>query len=238
MMSTVAVYVNVSIGNREEHACDQAAYDATVKLLSQKALVYGLPTQPQALSDEQENILRELDSSIKMRFTPPPPLIAGRLVFELDGSPGLVKTTANFVALCTGEKGACKNAPKKRLWYMDCPIHRIVKDFVAQGGDITRGDGSGGESIYGGKFNDEKGGLKTKIRRGSLAMANSGKNSNSSQFFVVLTDDSTKLAKMQGKYVVFGEMKEGWDVLDRLNDVGTADGSTTLPVWISGCGKC
>jgi cyclophilin family peptidyl-prolyl cis-trans isomerase len=66
-------------------------------------------------------------------------------VINLDQSPGLVKTRQNFISLCTGEKGFSKNAPTKRLHYMDCPIHRIVKGFVAQGGDVTRGDGSGGE---------------------------------------------------------------------------------------------
>ncbi|EIW53316.1 uncharacterized protein TRAVEDRAFT_133670 [Trametes versicolor FP-101664 SS1] len=173
-----------------------------------------------------------------MRFAPPAPLCAGRLVFELDGSQGLAKTTANFLALCTGEKGACKNAPNKKLHYLGCPVHRIVKGFVAQGGDITRGDGSGGESIYGGKFNDDKAGLKKKAQRGSLAMANSGKNTNSSQFFVVLTDDETKLAKLHGKFVVFGELAEGWDVLGRLDEVGGgADGKPAMPVWIGGCGR-
>ena len=68
-------------------------------------------------------------------------------------------------------------------------------------------------------------------------MANSGKNTNSSQFFVVLTDDESKLAKMNGKYVVFGELQEGWDVLDRLDEVGSADGKPSAPVWIGGCGK-
>ena len=76
---------------------------------------------------------------------PPPPLCVGRLVFKLDAAQGLAKTRTNFVALCTGEKGMCKNAPNKKLHYADCPIHRIVTGFVAQGGDITRGDGSGGE---------------------------------------------------------------------------------------------
>ncbi|RDX45820.1 hypothetical protein OH76DRAFT_1407598 [Lentinus brumalis] len=173
-----------------------------------------------------------------MRFTPPAPLHAGRLVFELDDTQALAKTTANFVALCTGEKGMCKNAPNKKLHYLDSPMHRIVKGFVAQGGDVTRGDGSGGESIYGGKFNDDKIGLKKKFARGTLAMANSGKNTNSSQFFVVLTDDETKLAKLNGKYVAFGELKEGWDVLERLDAVGGgADGKPTMPVWIGGCGR-
>ncbi|KZT00728.1 uncharacterized protein LAESUDRAFT_665557 [Laetiporus sulphureus 93-53] len=170
-----------------------------------------------------------------MRFTPPRPLLVGRLVFELDASPGLAKTTANFLALCTGEKGQCKNAPNKKLHYLDCPIHRVVKGFVAQGGDVTRGDGSGGESIYGGKFNDEREGLKRKLRKGSLAMANSGKNTNTSQFFIVLTDDQSKLTKMQGKYVAFGDLKEGWDVLSSLEEIGDSDGRPQQAVWIGGC---
>ncbi|KAI0341453.1 hypothetical protein BDW22DRAFT_1359016 [Trametopsis cervina] len=174
-----------------------------------------------------------------MRFAEPEPLCVGRLVFSLSSSPGLAKTRANFLALCTGEKGNSKNAPNKRLHYMDVPVHRIVKDFVAQGGDITRGDGSGGESIYGGKFNDDKEGLKQKMQRGSLAMANSGKNTNSSQFFVLLTDDESKLSKMNGKYVTFGQVEEGWHVLDKLNEVaGGMDGKSTQPVWIGGCGCC
>ncbi|KAG1798834.1 cyclophilin-like domain-containing protein [Suillus plorans] len=165
-------------------------------------------------------------------------LCVGRLVFELNPEASLKKTTTNFTALCTGEKGKCKNARNKELYYLGCPIHRIVKDFVAQGGDVTRGDGSGGESIYGGKFNDEKDGLKIKMRRGTLAMANSGKNTNSSQFFIVLTDDEMQLAKLNSKYVAFGELKAGFEVLDKLNQVaGDVDGKPNVPVWIGGCGK-
>ncbi|KAJ6627137.1 cyclophilin-like domain-containing protein, partial [Mycena sp. CBHHK59/15] len=169
-------------------------------------------------------------------FQCPPSLLAGRLVFELNGSPGLAKTAGNFAALCTGEKGACKNAPKKQLWYKGCPVHRIVKGYVVQGGDITRGDGSGGESIYGGKFNDEKDGLKIKPGLGSLAMANSGKNSNTSQFFVISTDAEAQLAKINGKYVVFGQLVDGWEVLQRLDSIGTGDGTPHEPVWIEDCG--
>ena len=153
----------------------------------------------------------------------------------------------------------CKNARNKKLHYLGCPIHRIVKGFVAQGGDITRGDGSGGEvrlhswqepsaiktlsltipeqSIYGGKFNDDKAGFKTKSKRGSLAMANSGKNTNSSQFFVVLAEDEAQLAKLDGKYVVFGQLKDGWGVLDALDSVGGGtDGKPTRPAWVGGSG--
>jgi len=86
-----------------------------------------------------------MQKSLDMLFAAPEALLAGRLVFELDPSHGLSQTVKNFTALCTGQKGMCKNARNKKLHYLDCPIHRIVKGFVAQGGDITRGDGSGGE---------------------------------------------------------------------------------------------
>jgi len=196
-----------------------------------------------------------MQKSLDMLFTAPEPLLAGRLTFDLDPSPGLSKTVKNFTALCTGEKGMCKNARNKKLHYLDCPIHRIVKGFVAQGGDITRGDGSGGEvrllaristlraaytppqSIYGGKFNDDKAGFKTKLKKGSLAMANSGKNTNSSQFFVVLTDDETQLAKLDGKYVHFGQLRDGLEVLDALDRIGSnTDGKPIRPAWVGGCG--
>jgi len=193
-----------------------------------------------------------MQKSLDMLFTPPKPLLAGRLIFDLDPSHGLLKTVKNFTALCTGEKGMCKNARNKKLHYLDCPMHRVVKGFVAQGGDITRGDGGGGEvscvvscsnsltpsqSIYGGKFDDDKAGLKTKFKRGSLAMANSGKNTNSSQFFVVLTNDEPQLAKLDGKYVHFGQLRDGWEVLDALDSVGGGgDGKPIEPAWVGGCG--
>lgn len=86
-----------------------------------------------------------MQTSLDMLFTAPKPLLAGRLIFDLDAASGLSKTVKNFTALCTGEKGTCRNARNKELHYLGCPIHRIVKGFVAQGGDVTRGDGSGGE---------------------------------------------------------------------------------------------
>ena len=92
-------------------------------------------------------------------------------------------------------------------------------------------------TVYGGKFNDDKAGFKTKFKRGSLAMANSGKNTNSSQFFVVLTDDEPQLAKLDGKYVHFGQLGDGWEVLDALDGAGGgADGKPTQPAWVGGCG--
>jgi cyclophilin family peptidyl-prolyl cis-trans isomerase len=93
------------------------------------------------------------------------------------------------------------------------------------------------QSIYGRKFNDKKEGLKTAVSKGCLAMGNSGKNSNTSQFFIVLTNDESKLAKLSGKYVVFGQLTEGWDVLARLDEIGDVDGKPTSMVWVGDCGK-
>lgn len=152
-------------------------------------------------------------------FSPPEPILAGRISFDLDPSPGLAKTRQNFIALVTGEKGFAKNAPSKKLHYLDCPIHRIIAGFIAQGGDVTRGDGSGGEvyfklicitasskcllqSIFGGKLTLEKAGLQISPVRGSLAMANSGGKSpsSSSQFFIVLARDEKALVKLKGSF--------------------------------------
>jgi cyclophilin family peptidyl-prolyl cis-trans isomerase len=152
------------------------------------------------------------------------------------------KTCDNFKALCTASHGMSKLDKKKALHYKNCAIHRIVKDFIAQGGDITRNDGSGGDSIYNGKFNDEKNGLKLKFEdfgrkgKGVVAMANSGKNSNTSQFFVTLTDDSVKLGKMNGKYVVFGHVVDGWETLDLMNIIGTDSGVPKESTVIFECG--
>jgi cyclophilin family peptidyl-prolyl cis-trans isomerase len=86
-----------------------------------------------------------VQKSTPLAFEAPVPLLAGRLVFELSQSRGLSKTVTNFTSLCTGEKGMCKGAKNKPLHYLNVPIHRIVRDFIVQGGDVTRGDGSGGE---------------------------------------------------------------------------------------------
>ena len=101
----------------------------------------------------------------------------GTIKFQLnmDTTP---KTSENFRALCTGEKGKSKHDDKE-LCYRGCSIHRVIKGFMAHGGDIINNDGSGGESIYGAKFPDES--FKTKhLSRGDLSMANNGPNSNSS----------------------------------------------------------
>ena len=156
---------------------------------------------------------------------------AGRLEFELyaDAAPN---TAENFRALCTGEKGMGRSG--KPLHYQNCGFHRIIPGFMCQGGDFTRGNGTGGESIYGPKFQDEsfagKAGQHTGF--GCLSMANSGPNTNGSQFFICLADTPW----LDGKHIVFGKLTKGADTLRAMEKVGHQSGSTSQTVVVTHCG--
>ncbi len=154
---------------------------------------------------------------------------AGRIVMELraDVAP---QTTENFRALCTGEKGV--GTAGKPLHFKGSAFHRIIPDFMCQGGDFTRGNGTGGESIYGRSFPDENFQLKH-TEPGLLSMANAGPNTNGSQFF--LTTVATPW--LDGKHVVFGRVIEGMDVVRQMEQVGSASGRTSQPVVIADCGQ-
>jgi len=153
----------------------------------------------------------------------------GRIVMQLymDVTP---KTAENFRALCTGEKGT--GVAGKPLHYKGCTFHRVISDFMIQGGDFTNGNGTGGESIYGEKFADEN--FKIKHTKGGLlSMANAGPGTNGSQFFMT----SRETPHLDGKHVVFGEVVEGMDVFRKIE--GVAKNSSDKPdvdVAIEDCG--
>ena len=154
---------------------------------------------------------------------------AGRVTIELysDKCP---KTAENFRALCTGEKGVGKSG--KPLHYKGSSFHRVISEFMAQGGDFTAGNGTGGESIYGMKFPDENFTCKH-TKRGDLSMANAGPNTNGSQFFLCFIPCNW----LDGKHTVFGSVVDGLQVLDALESVGSSSGQTRAPCVITDCGQ-
>jgi peptidylprolyl isomerase len=156
---------------------------------------------------------------------------AGRIVMELLATV-TPKTAENFRCLCTGEKGTGLSG--KPLHYKGSQFHRIIPGFMCQGGDFTNGDGTGGESIYGTKFEDEwEGGFLPHVEGGLLSMANSGKNTNGSQFF--LTTATTHW--LDHKHVVFGKVEEGYEIVQAMEQCGSGTGKPSKKVVIVDCGE-
>eukprot|EP00392_Amoebophrya_sp_AT5.2_P011156 g11231.t1 len=149
-------------------------------------------------------------------------------------SDSVPRTAENFRQLCTGESGKVSLDGGKKLTYEGSCFHRVIKGFMMQGGDFTKGNGTGGESIYGEKFEDEDLEADEHLKRGQLSMANAGPNTNGSQFFVTFRDTP----HLNGKHVVFGEVIEGMDLLDRVENAecGPNDKPVT-DITIVKCGQ-
>jgi peptidyl-prolyl isomerase D len=252
----------------------RAKHARAVAFVAAKNLAYGLSSNDiYALGGSERARVPELYASDwdwsqkgEMLMTLPPQ----RVVIECDRKSAPL-AVANFVALCTGEKGKGRCSPArfcfcqssfacavlsstrcslfdsffpylyqgesgKALHYKGCRFHRVVSGFCAQTGDITTGTGAGGESIYNGKkFKDDLTGLKRKFDRGVVGMCNSGKHSNTSQFFFAL---GPRTAKLTGKHVAFGSVVDGDDVVSMIDAAGAADdeGKPTVDVIIADCG--
>ena len=155
---------------------------------------------------------------------------AGRI--EIDLFSDTPKTSENFRCLCTGEKGTGQSG--RPLHFKDTVFHRVIPGFMAQGGDFTNHNGTGGESIYGERFDDEN--FKHKhIGPGILSMANAGPGTNGSQFFLCFD----KFKHLDGKHVVFGQVSndEGYQVLGAIQSFGSKTGATSKIVKITNCGE-
>ena len=155
---------------------------------------------------------------------------AGRLTFDLYNIKE-PKTVENFEALCKGDKGMGKETGKK-LSYASSPFHRVIPGFMAQGGDFENQNGTGGESIFGGKFKDEN--MDQHFDKPyQLAMANAGPNTNGSQFFITFKETP----HLNGKHTVFGELEEkSVELLNKIQEHGSVTGDTDAPILIKAAG--
>jgi peptidylprolyl isomerase len=177
----------------------------------------GLPVPPQA------EVTSRVFFDITIDNVP-----VGRIIMGLHGDV-VPMTVDNFVTLCRGDK--FDGSQKTRLAYEGSSFHRVIPQFMIQGGDFTHHNGMGGTSIYGHKFRDENFRLKH-TGPGILSMANSGPHTNGSQFFIC----TKKTPHLDGRHVVFGVVEDGWDVVKKIESYGSMSGKTSKPIIICKAG--
>ena len=237
----VFVFLDIDIAD------NRSSYKRTAQFVEASSIKYGLSSNDlNTLGGRERLSLSDLYNNDFVWKEKGPclsdPQRCCRMIFELftDDSP---LACENFLTLCTGSKGKSKSSGLE-LSYKNSKIHRYVPNFILQGGDFVFGNGTGGESIYGKKFKDDVKGLKLKHdRRGLLSSGNSGKNSNSFQFFITLASAPV----CDKKHVVFGKMIHGFEVLDLIEQsirdaeiAGKTNGGEEVPpidIVITHCGE-
>ena len=224
------VFLDLDIGGH------RAAHALAIEFVSSTSIKYGLSSADLSkLGGSERSRIPELFASDfsfssrgRIELLPAP---HERIIIELfsDVAPN---ACANFLSLCTGDKGKAKGSGVPLL-YRGSRMHRLVPGSFVQGGDFVFGNGSGGESIWGGVFKDEPSALKIKLdARGLLAMSNTGKNSNGSQFFFTLAP----LPKLNGRHVVFGRVVAGLETLDAVERVDAPGEVPAAEILIADCG--
>lgn len=221
-------FLDVEMGNPSQHERADTLFKHFESFYNSMKNSYGWSAASvDTLDAEEKQLVMDVFNSSQlpsltiaatdMVYDRPPPLCIGRLVIEL--FPDVPRASENFAALCRGDKGKGKQSGKP-LHYKGCCIHRIEPGKLLQSGDFVKGNGSSGESVFGGSFKDEPAGLKKKNSdRGIVGMANSGKHSNTSQFYITFAP----LPQLDGLHVVFGKVVEGWEVLDMIEGVSVTD---------------